>query len=150
MRIILRLIIFIICVFTLINALIFIGISIYRSFHAYELFFTGRMDERPGIHLAEALDGFLLAIVFIIFAIGIGKLFAPDSILLKKIHIPWLEPKNFSELKGVLWEAVLTAMLVLFASIIVNKINDLTWDLLIIPASIVLIAGGLKLLKSSH
>ncbi len=150
MKLVLRIIILVICVFTFLNALMFVGMSVYRSFHAYALIFQGNIGERPGVHLAEALDGFLLAVVFIIFAIGIGKLFIPDIKLLQKIQISWLEPKNFSELKGILWEAVLTTLVVLFASMIVQHLENLTWDLLIIPASILLIAVGLKMLKSSH
>lgn len=150
MKLLLRIIILIICIFTFLNALMFVGISAYRSVHAYVLIYQGKVEERPGVHLAEALDGFLLAIVFIIFAIGIGKLFIPDIGLLKKIQIPWLAPKNFSELKGVLWEAILTTLVVLFASLVVQHIENLTWELLVIPVAILLIGLGLKMLKSSH
>lgn len=150
MKLILRITVLIICVFTFLNALAFVGISVYHSINAYGMFLNGEMDKRPGIHLAEALDAFLLAMVFIIFAIGMGKLFAPDTILLRKIHLPWLEPKDFSELKGILWEAVLTTLVVLFATVIVHSMDDLSWNLLIIPASILMIAIALKMLKSSH
>ncbi|MCG2462321.1 YqhA family protein [Flavobacteriaceae bacterium F89] len=150
MKLLLRIIILIICVFTFLNALVFVGISVYHSVHAYTLIFQGRMEDRPGIYLAEALDAFLLAVVFIIFAIGIGKLFIPDIKILDKIQITWLEPKNFSELKVVLWEAILTTLVVLFATIVVQHMDNLTWDLLVIPAAVLLIAGGLKMLKSSH
>ena len=150
MKLILRITIFIICVFTFLNALVFVGIAVYRSVHGYALVFNGQMEERPGIHLAEALDGFLLAIVFIIFAIGVGKLFLPDSKLLSKIQLSWLEPKSFTDLKGLLWEAVLTTLVVLFATAIVHRLDNLTWDLLIIPAAILLIAAALRLMKSAH
>lgn len=150
MKLVLRFTVLIICVFTFLNALIFVGISVYHSIHAYSIVISGGIDQRPGIHLAEALDTFLLAIVFIIFAIGIGKLFAPDSKLLGKIHLGWLEPKNFSDLKSILWEAVLTTLVVLFATIIIHHLDNLTWDLLIIPASILLIAIALKMMKGLH
>ena len=150
MNLLLRIIILVICVVTFLNALVFAGLSVYRSVHAYLLIFHGKIEERPGIHLAESLDGFLLAIVFIIFAIGIGKLFIPDIKILKNIQIPWLEPSNFSELKHILWEAVLTTLVVLFASSVVQNLDHLTWNLLVIPGAIALIAIGLKMLKSSH
>jgi uncharacterized membrane protein YqhA len=150
MKLILRIIILFICVFTFINALMFAGMAVVRSFHAYQLIFKGDIEGRPGVHLAEALDSFLLAIVFIIFAIGIGKLFIPDIRLLQNIKIAWLEPRNFSELKAVLWEATLTALVVLFASTVVQNIDNLSWDILVIPSSILLIAVALKMLKSSH
>ncbi|QAA80412.1 hypothetical protein EI546_01105 [Aequorivita sp. H23M31] len=143
MKIILRITIFVICVFTFLNALVFVGISVYHSIHAYLMIIEGHMENRPGIYLAEALDAFLLAIVFIIFAIGIGKLFFPDSKLLMNIQFSWLNPKSFSDLKGILWEAILTTLVVLFATMVVHQMNDLTWNLLIIPAAILLIAIAL-------
>ena len=150
MKIVLRITIAVICVFTFLNALVFVGISVYHSVHAYDLIFTGRMNERPGVYLAESLDTFLLAIVFIIFAIGIGKLFVPESKLLEKIKIHWLEPKDFSDLKTILWGAVLTTLVVLFATMVVSQMDNMTWDLLIIPAAVLLIAVALKMMKGSH
>lgn len=151
MKLILRIAVFIICVFTFLNALVFIGISVYHSVHAYTIILNGNLaTERPGVYLAEALDTFLLATVFIIFAIGIGKLFIPDNRLLNHIQLSWLNPKSFSDLKVILWEAVLTTLVVLFATIIVYSIDDLTWNLLIIPCAILLIAIALKMMKSSH
>ncbi len=150
MNLLLRFIILIICFFTFINALVFAGISVYRSVHAYVLIYQGKVEERPGIHLVESLDGFLLSIVFLIFAIGFGKLFLPDLKLLKSIHVTWLEPKNFSDLKQILWEAILTTLVVLFAILIVQDIKNLGWNHLVIPGSVALIAIGLKMLKSSH
>lgn len=150
MKLVLRIPVFIICIFTFLNALVFVAISVYRSVHAYSLVFTGQIDKNPGIHLGEALDGFLLALVFIVFAVGVGKLFIPDNKLLMKIQLSWLNPKNFSDLKGILWEAILTTLVVLFTTIIINNIDNLTWNVLIIPAAILLIAIALKMLKSSH
>lgn len=150
MKLVLRITISIICVFTFINALVFVGISVYHSVHAYTIIATGSMADRPGIYLAEALDTFLLAMVFIIFAIGIGKLFVPDSKLLKKIHLDWLNPKSFSDLKGILWEAVLTTLVVLFATSIIHQLDNLALEHLIIPAAILLIAVALRMMKSSH
>jgi len=150
MNLLLHIIILIICVFTFLNALVFVGISVYRSIHAYLLIIQGKIEERPGVHLVESLDGFLLAIVFLIFAIGFSKLFIPGQKLLRNIQIPWLEPKSFSDLKQVLWEAVLTTLVIFFAISIVQNLDHLEWNHLIIPGAVTLIAFGLKMLKSSH
>ena len=150
MNLLFRFIIILTYIFTLLNAVVFVAISVYRSVHAYVIVFQGKIEERPGVHLAEALDGFLLAFVFIIFAIGFGKLFLPDHRLLRSIQITWLQPKNFSDLKHILWEAVLTTLVVIFAISIVQNIDSLQWSQLVIPASIALIAVGSKLLKGSH
>jgi uncharacterized membrane protein YqhA len=150
MKILLRIIILLICAVTFLNALVFVGISTYRSLHTYLILIQGHMEENPGAELVESLDGFLLAIVFLIFAIGFGKLFVPELQFLKNIQIPWLEPQNFSELKHVLWEAILTTLVVVFAIQVVRDLDHLTWHHLIIPGAITLIAIALKMLKSSH
>ncbi len=58
------------------------------------------------MHLTESLDGVLLVNVSLIFTIGINILFIPDLKILRNVLIPWLDPKNFSDLKQILWEAV--------------------------------------------
>lgn len=150
MNLLVRTIILVSCVFTFLNALAFVGISVYRSGHAYWLLVRGEMEERPGVHLVEALDGFLLAFMFLIFAIGFGKLFLPDHALLRRIQIAWLQPKSFSDLKHVLWEAVLTTLVVLVAITIVEKEDSLQWTHLVAPAAIALIAVASRMLKGSH
>jgi len=150
MKILLRIIILLICAVTFLNALVFVGISTYRSLDTYLILIQGHLEERPGADLVESLDGFLIAIVFLIFAIGFGKLFVPELRFLKNIQIPWLEPQNFSELKHVLWEAILTTLVVVFAIQIVRDLDHLNWHHLIIPGGITLIAVALKMLKSPH
>lgn len=150
MNVLFRSIIILTYIFTLLNAVVFVALSVYRSVHAYVIVFQGKLEERPGVHLVEALDGFLLAFVFLIFAIGFGKLFLPDHRLLRSIQIAWLQPKGFSDLKHILWEAVLTTLVVLSAISIVQNIDSLQWQQLIIPACIALIAVASKWLIGSH
>lgn len=150
MNLLFRSIVILTCIFTFLNAVVFVVISVYRSIHAYIIVFQGKIEERPGVYLVEALDGFLLAFVFLIFAIGFGKLFLPDHRLLRSIQISWLQPKNFSDLKHILWEATLTTLVILFAISIVQHIDSLQWTHLIIPASIALIGIGSKMLRGSH
>ena len=150
MSVLFRYTIIITCSFTILNAIMFVGISAYRSVHAYILVFQGKIEERPGVHLVEALDGFLLAVVFMIFAIGFGKLFLPDHRFLKSIHIAWLQPKSFSDLKHILWEAVLTTLVILFGISIVQDIDALQWTHLVIPASIAFVGIGSRMLRVPH
>lgn len=150
MNLLLRSIIILTCVITLLNAIMFVAISAYRSVHGYILIVQGKIEERPGVHLVEALDGFLIAIVFLIFAIGFGKLFLPDHRLMRSVQIAWLQPKSFSDLKHILWETVLTTLVVLFAISIVQDLDALEWTHLIIPACIALIGIGSRMLREPH
>ena len=69
---------------------------------------------------------------------------------LGRIQIAWLQPKSFSDLKHVLWEAVLTTLVVLVAITIVEKEDSLQWTHLVAPAAIALIAVASRMLKGSH
>lgn len=150
MNALLRVTILLICAVTFINALFFVGIAIVHSYEGYVQLFAGNLEDRPGINLVESLDGFLLAIVFIVFAVGFGKLFIPENRLIKAISISWLNPKSFTELKVTLWEAILTTLVVVFAISVVKNLDNMTWHILILPASILLISAGLKLMLGKH
>ncbi len=123
------------------------ALAIFRSIEGYILILQGKVHEHVGGHLVESLDGFLLAVVFIIFSIGFGKLFIPDSRVFKNIQISWLQPKNFMELKHTLWGAILTTLVVTFATFIVRNVGSLQWQHLIVPLSIALLAFASKMLK---
>jgi len=110
----------------------------------------GRLEERPGFLIAESLDIFMMALFFIIFSMGIAKLFLPQSGFLKGYDLPWLRVENFSQLKYILWEVLLTTMFVYFATKIIIVGDQLNWTLLIIPASILMLALAYKLLKEPH
>jgi len=148
----LRPIVLLACVITLINAIMLIGLSVYHSVKSYIAIFHGEFEEYPGVGMVESLDGFLMSLVFIIFAVGFGKLFIPDYSIFRNINIPWLNPKNFTELKVVLWETILTTLVVLFAIHIVRHLDELKYEMLILPAAVMLIAVGLHFmhLRNKH
>jgi len=150
MQKIVRFFIFFIVSFVFLNSLFFIGIGVYKSIHAYILVAQGRIEERPGVFIAESLDSFLMALFFLIFAMGISKLFLPNKVLIKEYELPWLKVDNFSELKFILWEVMLTTMFVFFATEAIIKAEHLDWTMLILPASIFMLAFAYKFLKHGH
>jgi uncharacterized membrane protein YqhA len=101
--------------------------------------------------LLQSVDIFLIAIVFFVFAIGILILFETKSETASPLQLPpWLRIKNFTQLKVILWEAILTTLVVSFLDgLVQRRLNgeDLGPHLLIIPASILLIAISLFFLK---
>jgi len=118
--------------------------------HAYILIAQGRIEEKPGAMIAESLDAFMIALFFILFSMGIAKLFLPKSGFLKDYDLPWLKIDNFSQLKYIMWEMLLTTIFVYFATKIIIVGNQLDWTLLIIPASVLMLALAYKLLKEPH
>jgi uncharacterized membrane protein YqhA len=147
---IIRFFIFFIVFFIFLNSLFFIGIGVYKSIHAYILIVQGRIEERPGVFIAESLDSFLMALFFLIFAMGISKLFLPNKILIKEYDLPWLKVDNFSELKFILWEVLLTTLFVYFSTQAIIKSEHLDWSILTLPISILLLAVAYKFLKHGH
>ena len=102
------------------------------------------------IGLLSVMDLFLIAIVFFVLALGIILLFADPSKVLP-VNLPeWLRVKNFMQLKVILWEAILTTLVIAFlTSLAGKKINGEVIDIqiLIIPAGILLVALSLFFLK---
>lgn len=132
------------------NSLVFIGLALYKSVHAYVLIIQGRMEERPAVYIAEALDSFLISLFFIIFSIGISKLFLPGINVFKNYDLPWLKLDNFSSLKLVLWEMLLTTLFVFFVSSFVINNDHTDWMTLITPVSILILSLAYKFLKQGH
>ncbi|RYY10319.1 MAG: hypothetical protein EOO04_37070 [Chitinophagaceae bacterium] len=139
-----------IVIMVLVNCLYFLFLAVYKTIHAYILVAEGRLEERPGIHIADALDSFMLALFFIIFALAILKLFLPSSRFLKSYDLPWLKVDNFSELKYIMWEVLLTTMFVFFITKLILVQDNPDWNILIFPGSILMLALAFKLLKHGN
>ena len=147
---VIRVLIYIVVIFTVINALALIGVGAYFSIEGILGLFNGEMhsESHPVIALLESLDIFLIALVFIIFAIGIAKLFDAKSEEQAESLMPnWLKIKTFMDLKLVLWETILITLIVLFVSDVVIQGSELSWNLLIIPISILILSASMILVK---
>ena len=132
------------------NSLFFVYLAVDKTIHAYMLVFSAGKEERPGVHIAESLDGFMLALFFIIFAVGIAKLFLPATNFFNKYSLHWLKVESFSQLKYFMWEMLLTTAFVFFVIKLLTIGNKLHWNLLIYPGSILLLAVAYKLIKEDH
>ena len=105
-----------------------------------------------GTGLLKAVDLFLMAIVFFIFSLGFLILFTPESLLPLKLP-EWLRIKNFLQLKVILWEAILTTLVVSYlAGLAEQKVQGLQFNIdnLILPAAILIISLSLFVLKKGE
>ena len=105
-----------------------------------------------GTGLLKAVDLFLMAIVFFIFSLGFLILFSPEKLLPVKLP-EWLRIKNFMQLKAILWEAILTTLVVSYLSgLAEQKVQGLqnSVDNLILPGAILIIALSLFVLKKGE
>jgi len=99
----------------------------------------------PVLYILKGLDAFMLAIIFIIFGLGIARLFlfnkAPDD------QVPsWLRFHEMKGLKVLLWETILVT-LVIFCLQVLLTYKELGYELLILPGAILLLALALFFMR---
>ena len=136
--------------FSFVSALYFIGVGIVETVHAFQALFSSVDSGKwanPGVTLFEALDRFLISVLFYIFGVGMIKLFMPD--LFQRLDLPeWLNIKDIKELKVLLWETVLVTLMVKSVTELVAVKDRLTWNALILPAVIATLSVSLFFMRS--
>ena len=85
-----------------------------------------------------------------IFCYGIYTLFVREVKQEERIALRWLEIKNITSLKTLLAEVIIIILFVKFLNVVILNIADLRWEILILPASVLLLALGLKFLDQRH
>ena len=133
-----------------------IGITkVYTAYIAYFLKFSPSTDlgqlkgsDLATAYLIKSFDAFLIALVLFIFAYGVYWIFVfqeteeTESDPLKSIRIT-----NISQLKKILAEVIIIILFVKFLEIALVNLNNLRWELLILPGSILLLSISLKFLE---
>ena len=96
----------------------------------------------------EAVDAFLFGIVLVIFAYGIaiGFVFTLPEGYGKRLP-NWMKVDGVGQLKATLAEVVIVVLIVIFARIIVEANRHLEWSMLVLPASILLIATAVRMIE---
>jgi uncharacterized membrane protein YqhA len=97
--------------------------------------------------IIESLDAFLVALVLMYFGYAIFSLAISDDEKVKKYCPAWLTANKIGDLKETLCHLIIVLLFVLFVRIVWVTLPDLTWELLIIPAAIVLLSLSLKLIE---
>lgn len=146
----LRFLVVIIVLFTFINSLILIFLAAKRSIHAYGIVFLKMESEKPpAVEILESIDLFLIGLVFLIFSLGLTKIFLgrivdeEDESKLPK----WLRIKNFFELKILLWQTILVSLVVLFVDHLFQNEGKMSWNLLIVPVSILILSISMAVIQ---
>jgi uncharacterized membrane protein YqhA len=105
------------------------------------------------VSLLRAVDLFLIAIVFFVLSLGILMLFRTTDETLPLKLPEWLQVKNFMQLKSILWEAILTTLVVSYlAGLVQTRIGgeEITIQSLLLPAGVFIIALSLFFLKKGE
>jgi len=135
---------FVVALALLIIGVLVIALGITTIVDAVEAFFKHE-NGHPGAHLIEAVDILLFSMVILMLSGGIYKLFVGDKDTFKHISI-LSKLKTFKDLKILLWETILLTLTVWAA---LNFFLDevYTYEQLILPASILLLALALVIIK---
>jgi uncharacterized membrane protein YqhA len=99
----------------------------------------------PALYILKGLDAFMLAIIFIIFGLGIARLFlfnkSPDE------QVPsWLRFHEMKGLKVLLWETILVTLVIYCLQVLLTH-KELGYELLILPGAILLLAVALFFMR---
>ena len=141
----------VIALFSAFHAMAFVAIGVVRGIIGYSLIIQGPPwdgDRAPGNQLARSVDAFLLAMVFFVFSIGVLALFLSDRRNSGLESVPeWMRVRNLSELKFLIWEAILVALVVASVESFVAAGHELTWSALILPTGTLILALGLFLAR---
>jgi uncharacterized membrane protein YqhA len=106
---------------------------------------------RPGVEILHSLDFLFISLVLMVLALGIAKLFflrlSPDQVG----NLPnWLRIESISELKVMLWETILTTLLIVGLSDLIRELfSPLAWSALILPVAILLLAVSLFFIRKA-
>jgi uncharacterized membrane protein YqhA len=138
----------IVVIFMMLNSLFFVIGGVIESIEGVRLFISHGLDEekKPGLKLLKGLDLFLISMVFMIFAIGIIRLFGiyKDN----SDELPsWLNIHSFKELKVLLWETILVTLVVFTLTSIATDRSGLHWEMLILPGVILILSLSLYFMR---
>ena len=121
-----------------------------KLFHAYSVFFRAGQESVVGAHLMAATDSFLFGVVLLIFAYSIAFGFVFDLAEPDRLRLPgWMRVQGIAELKHTLVQVIIVYLIVDFATDVSEPETRLSWDTLVLPSSILLLAGALALMSRS-
>ncbi len=143
---------------SLLGSMLMFIIGALKTYHAFNAVLLGNISKNELEHLASAdiattyliksLDAFLIAFVLFIFAYGIYSLFISNYQQKNKDDVlSWIDMPSISHLKNVLAEVIVIILFVKFLEVALINIEKLTWEIIILPFSILLLAISLKLLN---
>lgn len=99
----------------------------------------------------ESTDKFLFGVVLVIFAYSIAFGFVFQLAPPMRDNLPdWMRVNGIDQLKHTFFKVILVYLAVDFATDIAETEVHTNWQTLVMPASIFLLAGALRLLSDGH
>ncbi len=102
-------------------------------------------NSRQDFNVMNGLDAFMLAIIFMIFGLGIARLFLFDKTPDEQVPL-WLRFNDLKGLKVLIWEAILVT-LVIFSLHVLLTPEGHSLNSLILPGAILILTLALFLMR---
>ncbi len=138
--------------FVLLNSIVFTIVGAVHCIHGYIEFvnigFRTTQGSRPGLHLMEGLDAFMIALAFLIFGLGVARLFVFDKHNVESMPA-WLNIHDIKGLKVLLWETILVTLVILCVTDLI-MVPDLSWETLVYPILILILTIALYLMRGNE
>lgn len=142
---------------SLAGALLMFIIGATKTVRAYIAYFGQPFDpenperlkaaDQATAYLIQSIDIFLIALVLMIFAVGVYKLFIRENEPTDYKIFAWIKINSVQQLKRILAELVVVILFVKFLEVALVNLNSLEWEMLVLPAAILLLALSVKFLE---
>ena len=136
-----------------IHSLGLIGLGAFRAYEAYRDLPTtidSSGPDRPAIRIAQSVDALFFGLMLFVLALGTASLFLRNVRDEADPRLPsWVRAPNLSALKMLLWEAILITLVVETLVSFITDIDNLRWQLMILPGAILVLSIGLFLMKAA-
>ena len=138
--------------FLALGSVFLIGAAGYQVISAMTTFWNNGMVKTLSVKLVSGVDIFFISLTLLILSLGIFDLFVlgenghEDG----EVNTPkWLAFNSIDDLKDVLAKLIVVILTVSFFEILLEHtaLIDQAWELLVVPAGILMIAGAWRLMK---
>lgn len=134
--------------------MLFIGAyEVYEALHAVIEPEHPEVNESM-VYLVESLDTFFIAFILLYFAYSVYFLTLAserDPASVRNIPMPeWLRIQSLGEMKKTLLEVIVVALSLFWLRVVLIQTTEFQWSDLVLPASILAIAGSVRIMKLDH
>jgi uncharacterized membrane protein YqhA len=142
----------VIVVVSVTHALAFLTMGTLTAVRAYRHVFASLREGGeavPGVEILHSLDFLFVSMVLIVLSLGIAKLFLLEPNAEQTLKLPvWLRIEKITELKVLLWETILTTLVIVALSELSASLFERPdWTILLIPGAILALSLSLFFMK---
>jgi len=142
----------VIVILALLHAVAFLAMGTHVAVLAYRHIFDEgpTFGSGPGLELLHSLDFMFISMVLLVLSLGIARLFLVSPTFDDAKLPGWLRIHSISELKVLLWETVLTTLLIVGLSDLTTALfTKLQWTAMVMPCAILVLSLSLYFMKKS-